>query len=149
MRITAVETLFVDRYLFVQVHTDAGITGLGESGAWGFLEASAAAVDTFARYLVGRDPLRIEHHWQYLYRWSHFRGAAIMGALSAVDIALWGHCRQAFRGAGVPAPGRQVPRPGARLLPREREHQGGVDPGLHRRPGARLHGGRAPDAVSG
>ena len=89
MQITAVESLLVDRYLFVQVHTDAGITGLGESGAWGFLEASAAAVDTFTRYLVGQDPLRIEHHWQYLYRWSHFRGAAIMGALSAVDIALW------------------------------------------------------------
>ena len=99
MRITAVETLLVDRYLFVQVHTDAGITGLGESGAWGFLEASAAAVDTFARYLVGQDPLRIEHHWQYLYRWSHFRGAAIMGALSAVDIALWDIAGKHF---GVP-----------------------------------------------
>ena len=99
MQITAVETLLVDRYLFVQVHTDAGITGLGESGAWGFLEASAAAVDTFARYLVGQDPLRIEHHWQYLYRWSHFRGAAIMGALSAVDIALWDIAGKHF---GVP-----------------------------------------------
>jgi galactonate dehydratase len=62
---------------------------LGESGAWGYLEPSAAAVEKFADYLVGRDPLRIEHHWQYLYRWSHFRGAAIMGALSAIDIALW------------------------------------------------------------
>ena len=99
MRITAVETLLVDRYLFVQVHTDAGITGLGESGAWGFLEASAAAVETFTRYLVGQDPLRIEHHWQYLYRWSHFRGAAIMGALSAVDIALWDIAGKHF---GVP-----------------------------------------------
>jgi galactonate dehydratase len=99
MKITAVETLLVDRYLFVQVHTDAGITGLGESGAWGFLEASAAAVDTFTRYLVGQDPLRIEHHWQYLYRWSHFRGAAIMGALSAVDIALWDIAGKHF---GVP-----------------------------------------------
>ena len=99
MQITAVETLLVDRYLFVQVHTDAGITGLGESGAWGFLEASAAAVDTFTRYLVGQDPLRIEHHWQYLYRWSHFRGAAIMGALSAVDIALWDIAGKHF---GVP-----------------------------------------------
>ena len=89
MKITAVETLAVDRYLYVQVQTDAGITGLGESGAWGFLEASAAAVETFKRYLIGQDPLRIEHHWQYLYRWTHFRGAAIMGALSAVDIALW------------------------------------------------------------
>ena len=99
MQITAVETLLVDRYLFVQVHTDAGITGLGESGAWGFLEASAAAVETFTRYLVGQDPLRIEHHWQYLYRWSHFRGAAIMGALSAVDIALWDIAGKHF---GVP-----------------------------------------------
>jgi galactonate dehydratase len=89
MKITAIETIPVDRYLFVQVHTDAGITGLGESGTWGYLEASAAVVETFKRYLIGQDPLRIEHHWQYLYRWSHFRGAAIMGALSAIDIALW------------------------------------------------------------
>jgi hypothetical protein len=33
VKITDLETLFVDRYLFVRVHTDAGITGLGESGA--------------------------------------------------------------------------------------------------------------------
>ena len=59
MRITAIESVFVDRYLFVQVHTDAGITGLGESGAWGFLEASAQAVETFKRYLISQDPLRI------------------------------------------------------------------------------------------
>ncbi|MEZ4733528.1 MAG: galactonate dehydratase [Caldilineaceae bacterium] len=89
MKITDVKSIFVDRYYFVQVHTDAGIVGLGESGAWGYLEASAGAVETFKRYLIGQDPLRIEHHWQYLYRWSHFRGAAIMGALSAIDIALW------------------------------------------------------------
>lgn len=89
MKIVEIETIPVDQYLFVKVHTDAGITGLGESGAWGFLEASASAVETCKRYLIGQDPLRIEHHWQYLYRWSHFRGAAIMGALSAIDIALW------------------------------------------------------------
>jgi len=89
MKITSVRPIFVDRYLFVQVETDAGITGLGESGAWGYLELSAAAVEKFSDYLIGKDPLRIEHHWQYLYRWSHFRGAAIMGALSAIDIALW------------------------------------------------------------
>lgn len=89
MKITAVETVPVDRYLFVKVHTDAGITGLGESGTWGYLEASEKVVEKFARYLVGEDPLRIEHHWQYMYRSSHFRGAAIMGALSAIDIALW------------------------------------------------------------
>jgi galactonate dehydratase len=99
VKITAIETIAVDRYLFVQVHTDAGITGLGESGSWGFLEASAAVVETFKRYLIGQDPLRIEHHWNYLYRWTHFRGAAIMGALSAIDIALWDIAGKHF---GVP-----------------------------------------------
>lgn len=89
MKIVEIETIPVDRYLFVQVRTDEGITGLGESGAWGYLEASREAVGTFKRYLIGQDPMSIEHHWQYLYRWSHFRGAAIMGALSAIDIALW------------------------------------------------------------
>ncbi len=99
MKITAIETIPVDRYLFVQVHTDAGLVGLGESGTWGFLEASAEVVETFKRYLIGQDPLRIEHHWQYLYRWTHFRGAAIMGALSAIDIALWDIAGKHF---GVP-----------------------------------------------
>jgi galactonate dehydratase len=99
MKITAIQTLFVDHYLFVKVHTDAGITGLGESGAWGYLEASAGAVETFKRYLIGEDPLRIEHHWQYMYRCTHFRGAAIMGALSAIDLALWDIAGKHF---GVP-----------------------------------------------
>jgi galactonate dehydratase len=100
VKIVAVETVPADRYLFVRVHTDEGITGLGESGAWGYLEASEQVVQKFAQYLVGQDPLRIEHHWQYLYRWSYFRGAAIMGALSAIDIALWDIAGKHF---GVPS----------------------------------------------
>lgn len=89
MKITDIRTVPVSRYLFVQVLTNEGITGLGESGTWGFLEASEKAIETFKRYLIGQDPLRIEHHWQYLYRSTHFSGSAIMGALSAIDIALW------------------------------------------------------------
>ena len=99
MKITAVEAILVDRFLFARIHTDEGITGLGESGAWGFLEPSAAAIEKFGRYLVGQDPLRIEHHWQYMYRFSHFRGAAIMGALSALDISMWDIAGKHF---GVP-----------------------------------------------
>lgn len=99
MKITEIRTHFVDRYLFVTVHTDAGLVGLGESGTWGFLEASAQVIETYKRYLIGEDPLRIEHHWQYLYRWNAFRGAAIMGALSAIDIALWDIAGKHF---GVP-----------------------------------------------
>jgi galactonate dehydratase len=100
MRIKDIETLFVDRWLFVRIHTDEGIVGLGESGTWGYLEASESAVQTFKRYLIGQDPLRIEHHWQYMYRNSHFRGSAIMGALSAIDIALWDIAGKHF---GVPS----------------------------------------------
>src|SRR5262245_3183301 len=45
MKITDVETIPVSRYLFVRIHTNEGITGLGESGTWGFLEASEKAVE--------------------------------------------------------------------------------------------------------
>ena len=99
MKITDIRTVPVSRYLFVQVFTNEGITGLGESGTWGFLEASEQAIHTFKRYLIGRDPLRIEHHWQYLYRSRHFSGSAVMGALSAIDIALWDIAGKYF---GVP-----------------------------------------------
>ena len=47
MKITDVRTVPVSRYLFVQVLTNEGITGLGESGTWGFLEASEQAIETF------------------------------------------------------------------------------------------------------
>jgi len=102
MRIERVETIFVDQFLFVEITTDSGLVGVGESGAWSFHDATAGAVGTFAEYLVGEGPLRIEHHWQYMYRWSHFRGSAIMGALSAIDIALWDVARK-YYGAPVNA----------------------------------------------
>ena len=89
MKISRVTPLLIDRYLFVQIETDSGLTGLGESGTWGHLEASATAITKFADYLIGQDPMLIEHHWNVMYRTGHFRGAAIMGAISAIDIALW------------------------------------------------------------
>ncbi len=99
MKITEVKPIAMDRYLFVKISTDEGITGYGESGAWGFLEPSQSAIEKFGQYLIGKDPLLIEHHWQYMYRFSHFRGAAIMGAISALDIALWDIAGKHF---GVP-----------------------------------------------
>mgnify|MGYP000262012527 CR=1 FL=1 len=89
MKITKVRPFLADRFLFVLVETDAGITGVGESGAWGHLPASATAIETFAGYLVGKDPGEIEQHWNTMHRFGHFRGAAICGAISAIDIALW------------------------------------------------------------
>ncbi|BBG30518.1 hypothetical protein [Zymobacter palmae] len=89
MKITDVRVRLANRYMFVEVDTDEGLVGIGESGTWGFLEASAGAINTLRTYLIGQDPLRIEHHWQYMYRCWHFRSAAILSAISAVDIALW------------------------------------------------------------
>ena len=99
MKITDVKPIAMDRYLFVKIYTDEGIIGYGECGAWGFLEPSQSAIEKFGQYLIGKDPLLIEHHWQYMYRFSHFRGAAIMGAISALDIALWDIAGKYF---GVP-----------------------------------------------
>ena len=62
MKITDVSTRLIDQYMFVQVDTDEGISGVGESGAWAFLEASEAVVETFKRYLIGpfdRAPLAV------------------------------------------------------------------------------------------
>jgi galactonate dehydratase len=89
MKITKVTPLLVDRFCLVRIETDAGITGIGESGAWGQLEASAASITKYAEYLVGKDPRPIEHHWNVMLRANHFTGGAINGAVSAIDIALW------------------------------------------------------------
>lgn len=89
MKIIDLKVIRANRAVYVKIETDDGITGLGESGAWGLLEASAQAILMMKDYLVGQDPLDIEKHWQYMYRFSHFRGAAMMGAISAIDIALY------------------------------------------------------------
>eukprot|EP01037_Dinobryon_pediforme_P002129 gene2130-2166_t len=89
MKITKVTPLMVDRFCFVRIETDKGITGIGESGTWGQLEASAASITKYGEYLVGRDPRTIEHHWNVMLRANHFTGGAINGAVSAIDIALW------------------------------------------------------------
>ena len=89
MLIDRIESLYVDRNYIVRIHTDTGLTGLGQTACWGYPEAVAGVVSAFERYLIGQDPLRIEHHWQYLYRMGPFRGNTLTGAISAIDVALW------------------------------------------------------------
>ena len=89
MKITKVEAIRTDRYCYAKVYTDEGLTGIGESGSFGALDASAAQIESFASFLEGKDPLDIEHLWQAMFRGTYFRGSAVMGAISAIDIALW------------------------------------------------------------
>ncbi|HCV28352.1 MAG TPA: galactokinase, partial [Dehalococcoidia bacterium] len=46
-------------------------------------------IKTMEPYLLGKDPSKIEHHFQFLSRNSHFMGSVVNAALSAIDIALW------------------------------------------------------------
>ena len=89
VKITDIKTAqIMARYVFnlVKIETDSGLFGIGEAFA---RQGIVEHIHAMKPLLVGQDPLLIEHHWQYLYRWTHFRGSLIMGALSAIDIALW------------------------------------------------------------
>lgn len=89
MRIERLELIGVASFLFLKIQTDSGITGLGEVGMFAYPDANAAVIRAWESYLIGKDPLSIEHHWQYIYRNIHFRGACVTGALGAIDTALW------------------------------------------------------------
>lgn len=89
MKITDVKLIYAKHYLFVHVYTDEGIVGLGEAGNWGYLSATAAAIEKFSSYLIGKDPFAIEDIYQNFLRSVYFRGSVIMSAISAIDIALW------------------------------------------------------------
>ena len=88
-KIERVESLPIGGGYFVRITTDDGLSGVGQSAAWGYPQAVDQVVQSFTSYLVGQDPMRIEHHWQHLYRMAPFRGNIVSGAVSAVDIALW------------------------------------------------------------
>src|SRR3989454_12289272 len=91
LRITRLETFLVKpRWLFLKVHTDAGIVGLGEPILEGRAKTCAAAVAEIAPDLIGKDPRNVVHHWQAIYRHAFYRGGPILtSALSGIEQALW------------------------------------------------------------
>ncbi len=88
-KIEKVETFLWDRWLLIKIHCEDGTVGIGEGGVHGWQRPTKTMVETMAVYLEGQDPDKIEHHYQWLYRSSHFMGSVVQGALSAIDIALW------------------------------------------------------------
>jgi galactonate dehydratase len=101
MKIVKIEQYFPrPRTRLVKVTTDQGLVGWGETTLEAKPKSTTAAVEEMADYLVGKDPLRIEHHWQFIYRSAFFRsGAVVMSALSGLDQALWDIAGKYF---GVP-----------------------------------------------
>jgi galactonate dehydratase len=93
MKITAIRAFPVwvgtRNQLLVKVETDEGIFGWGESGLSGREKAVAGALEHFAEFAVGRDPMRIGALWQEMYRSQYFEGGRVLtAAISAIDIAL-------------------------------------------------------------
>jgi galactonate dehydratase len=91
VKITALTTYLVaPRWCFLRVDTDEGIIGWGEPVIEGRAYTVAAAVDELADYLVGKDPMSIEAHWQVLTKGGFYRGGPILSsAVAGVDQALW------------------------------------------------------------
>lgn len=93
MKITGMKLWVVDagwrNWIFLKLYTDAGLTGVGESGLSGQEQTVVAALQAMQGYLIGQDPLAIERHWRNLYHGSFWRGTALTSALGGVEMALW------------------------------------------------------------
>ena len=93
MRITRLETIRLGRHphsLWLRIHTDDGLTGLGET-SYAPRAVSALIHDQLAPLLLEQDPLDIERHWHTMFAAvnAYGFGGAETRAISAVDIALW------------------------------------------------------------
>jgi len=94
MKIESVDVLGVGSEIggmhsLVRLTSDTGITGLGQSGCWGYPRGVAAVLGELTPLLIGADPFRIEHLWHLAHRARPFRGNLIAAAVSAIDLALW------------------------------------------------------------
>jgi galactonate dehydratase len=94
MHVTRFETFLANaglrNYLFIRLHTDTGLTGIGEAT----LEWQEKAVQVLAHewvegHILGRDPFDIESIVGGMIRDQYQGGATVMSAISGVEIALW------------------------------------------------------------
>src|SRR6201991_381780 len=93
VKITSIETLRTEEFsnvIWVRVHTDTGVIGLGET-FYGAGAVEAHIHDTLARRLLGRDPLRIEALPREMLSLPMAQSSTGVEyrAASAIDIALW------------------------------------------------------------
>ena len=78
-------------YVFVKLETNQpGLHGWGEGTLEGKAAAVMACVEDFKDFLIGADPMQVEHHWQSMYVHSFYRAGPVIGsAISGIDQALW------------------------------------------------------------
>jgi galactonate dehydratase len=92
MKISRIDTLRLEEFpnlLFVTVHTDEGLVGLGET-FFGAKAVEAYVHESVAPYLLGQDPLQIERHATALRGYLGYASTGVeLRGNSAIDIALW------------------------------------------------------------
>ncbi len=77
-------------YVFVKLETNQGLVGWGEGTLEGKAGAVMACINDFRDFVIGCDPMQVEHHWQSMYVHSFYRAGPVMGsAISGIDQALW------------------------------------------------------------
>jgi len=77
-------------YVFVKLETNAGVVGWGEGTLEGKAGSVMACMDDFREFIIGCDPMQVEHHWQSMYVHSFYRAGPVIGsAISGIDQALW------------------------------------------------------------
>lgn len=102
MKITRIEPIVVGaptpgngllsdkNYVFVRVHTDEGITGLGEASLEGYLHGVLGVLRDLEELVIGEDPTRIEYLTQVLTRQKFWRGGVVKGtAVAGIELACW------------------------------------------------------------
>ena len=74
----------------MKLETNEGLIGWGEATLEGKAGAVMACIDDFREYIIGADPMQVEHHWQSMYVHSFYRAGPVIGsAISGIDQALW------------------------------------------------------------
>jgi galactonate dehydratase len=94
MQITRVETFLVGNpwknWVFVKVHTNEGLYGIGEGTVISFAKTVETAIHELFPFIVGMDPMQIELILQKLVRDPYADGAQIqMAAVAAIETACW------------------------------------------------------------
>jgi L-alanine-DL-glutamate epimerase-like enolase superfamily enzyme len=78
----------------VEIITDEGITGVGESASFGgpLISTKTIVEKELKPYLIGENPLNIERLWEKMFRRSFFHGrrGIILSAMSGI-VGLVGH----------------------------------------------------------
>ncbi len=94
MKITDIETFMVGagwkNWLFVKVHTDSGIYGIGEGTLNGFIATTEAGVRELRHLAIGEDPRRISHLSKKLLDSVSLDGGHIHRTImAAIEVACW------------------------------------------------------------